>query len=46
MNGLKLLQNPAKDRLTGCALLLVEHGFIGLGELGSEFALAETIDQY
>ena len=36
VNGLQLLQNP---------LLLVEHRVIGLSELRSEFALAETVDQ-
>ena len=45
MNGLKLLQNPAKGGRAGGALLLVEHGVIGLGELRSELALAETVDQ-
>jgi hypothetical protein len=45
MNGLKLLQNPAKGGRAGGALLLGKHGVIGLGELDSELALAETVDQ-
>ena len=45
MNGLELLQNPAKGGIGRRALLLAEHRVVGLGELGSEFSLAETVNE-
>jgi len=45
MNGLEFLQNSAKAGIARGAALLVKHRMAGLGELGSEFSLTETVDK-